>query len=173
MKKSECNLIKKALKYDPENGFFYWRKKRVKRIQDKTWNTKHSGKKTGYVRKNGYLSLILGGKEYSAGRVAWLLHYGIWPCGEIDHINGDRIDNRILNLRLVNRSENAINKRKLQSNNTSGFKGVWKRKNLDRWCSGICKDQKRMKLGSFESPEEAYLMYLMAAHIFHGKYASQ
>ncbi len=141
-------------------------------IQDKTWNTKYSGKNTGYVRKNGYLSLIVGGKEYSAGRLAWLLHYGIWPDGEIDHINGNRIDNRIFNLRIVTRSENAINKKNLQSNNTTGFKGVWKRKNVDTWCAEICKDLKRMKLGSFESPEEAYLMYLMAAQIFHRKYAS-
>jgi hypothetical protein len=163
------HLIKR-LKYSLVSGIFTWNEREVLTIQDKTWNKKHAGKVTGYIRHNGYKVINLEGREYTCSRLAWFYIYKKWPTLEIDHINCDKLDNRISNLREASRSENAINKT-TQSNNTTGYKGVWKRKNLNSWVAEIGKDGKRIKLGSFASPQEAHQAYLRASKELHGKFA--
>lgn len=158
------------LSYNKQTGEFTWKQRSVNRIQDKAWNKRHAGKLTGYTRKNGYKVINILYKEYPCSRLAWFYVYGKWPNGEIDHINGLRHDDRIINLREANRSENAIN-RGLQSNNSTGFKGVWKRKNSNSWVAEIAKKGKRVKLGSFKSPEAAYEAYIKAAREIHGEFA--
>lgn len=175
MKKSKSlphhnfEYIFSRISYDPNTGEFYWKPRKIIKIQDKTWNAKFAYKQAGYIRKNGYRSIVIEKKEYMCGRLAWFLINKKWPKEEIDHINLNKIDDRISNLREATRFQNASNKF-LQSNNTSGFRGVWKRKNLNSWCAEICKEGKRIKLGSFSSPEKAYEVYKKAAAKLHGEF---
>lgn len=161
----------RILSYDSDTGIFRWKERPNTGRINRGWNKKHAGKQTGYVRRNGYMIVRIGDHEFSAARVAWLLTYKEWPKGEVDHISGDKLDNRIINLRIATRSENATNKGP-QANNSSGYKGVWKRKNLNRWVAEIQKNGKRTKLGSFGSPEEAYEVYKKAARELHGEFAT-
>jgi len=154
------------LSYNQNTGVFTWKLRVIRNQWDKTWNTKHAGKITGYTRHNGYKVINISFKEYSCSRLAWFYVNGVWPKGEVDHINGKRADNRIKNLRESTRSENASN-RSAQRNNTSGFKGVWKRKGLNIWVAEI----NNMKLGHFKTPEAASKAYAIAAKQYHKDFA--
>ena len=129
-----------------------------------------SGKRTGYIRKNGYRAInIQGYGEYQCGRLAWLYTYGHFPKEEIDHVNLNKVDDRIENLREASRSQNATN-RSTQSNNTTGYKGVWKRKGMDLWVAGVSKDGKNIKLGSFDCPQKAHAAYIAEITKMHGEF---
>jgi hypothetical protein len=112
---------------------------------------------------NGYLSIGLKGRIYYAHRLAWLYVHGEWPVDFIDHINGIRSDNRILNLRECSAAQNSQNLAK-QYNKTR-LTGVvpWKK----RFQAKICVDYKRINLGSFKTAEEAHAAYLAAKAKYH------
>jgi hypothetical protein len=96
------------------------------------------------------------------------------PTGlEVDHINGNRLDNRKQNLRLCTKAENGRN-RPANRNNTSGYKGVtFKKGNTKKpWCAQIKVNKKRIYLGSFETPQAAYEKYKSAALIYHKEFAN-
>lgn len=110
------------LAYDQETGQITWRK----RIQaHKGW--KHPGDQCGGIQSNGYRQIIFRRSSYLAHRLAWFLYYRQHPPGCIDHINGDRDDNRIINLRPATRSQNCMNST-VRKTSKSGVKGV-------TWCS--------------------------------------
>lgn len=71
--------------------------------------TNLTGSSIGWVASNGYRTIRYQGKDYRAHRLAWYLTYGVWPLGDIDHINKDKLDNRITNLREATRSQNMQN----------------------------------------------------------------
>lgn len=125
----------------------------------------------GWVAANGYRYLWVDGKCKLAHRLAWLITTGDEPAGQIDHINGDRLDNRISNLRVASRSENGQN-RGIQANNTSGYVGVsWHKANA-MWWAGIKLNGKRKSLGYFHDPAEASAAYLDAKRRMHPAWAS-
>lgn len=112
------------------------------------------GSKVGFVRKkDGYIQVNIMYSKYLAHRVVWCKHYGEWPEGEIDHINGNKADNSIGNLRLADANIQNQNKG-VNKNNTSGYAGVHKLSN-GRWRTYITKDYKRINLGTYNSFEEA------------------
>jgi len=93
------------------------------------------------------------------------------PLGKIvDHINGNVLDNRRENLRVVNNAQNAWNS-KLQSCNTSGYKGVHWDKTVGEWRARIGFHYRRIELGTYDTPEEAAGAYNYAAKLYHGEYA--
>ena len=148
--------LQELLHYDPETGVFVNKK----------------GVEIGSI-KNGYLLISLCGKGYRAHRLAWAYVYGTWLPAEIivDHINCDRKDNRIANLRLVNHRENMQNKIKPQGKNP--YIGVRQDKFSGKWCAGIFFNGKHKGLGSsFATPEEARDAYLAAKRIFHKGFAN-
>lgn len=99
--------IRSALEYNSGTGELIFKPR-----ENAMFNTKHAGRKAfNSLDAYGYRQGNLLGKMYKAHRVIWALHYGEWPKGEIDHINGDRADNRIVNLRVVTASENRRNMR--------------------------------------------------------------
>jgi hypothetical protein len=98
-------------------------------------------------------------------RAAWLYVHGKWPNGQIDHINGDRSDNRISNLRDVSHSVNQQNVHRPRRDNASGFLGVTRQKNL--WTSQVTVSGKTLHLGLFKTPEEAASAYLEAKRKHH------
>lgn len=89
---------------------------------------------------------------------------------QVDHINGDSLDNRKCNLRIVNSQQNAFN-RKSQSNNKTGYKGVYKHTQYDKYVAQIKVGSKRYSLGVFDTAKEAAKAYDLAAKIHHGEFA--
>ena len=115
----------------------------------------------GSKTKDGYCQIKLGFKCYRAHRLAWLYVYGDWPEDEIDHINGDPMDNRIDNLRLVDRSGNAQNQHHAQRDNKScGLLGVTWNKQHNKWQSKIQANKVLYHVGLFNSAEEAHTAYI-------------
>jgi len=104
-----------------------------------------------------------------AHMLAWLIVYGEWPNGQIDHINGDRLDNRIKNLRVVTQQQNAFN-RVLYKNNSSGVKGVSWSIAQQAWHAQIRVTGKRIHLGFFKSKNDAANAYAAASAKFHGEF---
>lgn len=123
---------------------------------------------TGRPMPIGYLRICAGGRAYYAHRVAWLLVTGQWPCGQIDHANGDRSDNRWASLRIASPTENNANSRR-PKNNTTGFKGVTCFRGKYR--AQIAERRKRVWLGDFETAEAAALAYAAAARRAFGPFA--
>jgi len=104
------------------------------------------------VQTQGYLYGKVFGKNYLAHRVMWALEYGTWPDGDIDHVNQNKTDNRICNLRTASKTENARNKTTYK-NNTSGFVGVSRCKN--KWRAYVTVDRKQVHLGLFTTEKQA------------------
>lgn len=104
---------------------------------------------------NGYKKLVFQGRTAYLHRLVWILHYGTIPRGcYIDHIDHDRTNNRIENLRCVTPTISSQNRGK-QGNNTSGFVGVWLHNRDKNWCVEINIDGKKMRLGCHPTKEIA------------------
>jgi hypothetical protein len=143
------DIIKSRLRYDPETGFIYWR------------DGKNAGKRAfAHIGKRGYFvsTFRWDGKNttLSGHRVAWCLAKGAWPSGQIDHINGDRLDNRIANLRDVVSAENARNTA-IGKANTSGVIGVYLHKQTGKWCAQINAFGRTVGLGLFREKSDAII----------------
>ncbi len=129
------------------------------------------GDVAGILHKpSGYEFVSVDGKHYKKHRIIFALANGCWPEKDIDHINGDRSDNRLKNLREATRSQNNANA-KLYSNNTSGHKGVSYSKSLRKWHSYISFNNQRTHLGYFATAEEAARVRRLEAAKLHGKFA--
>lgn len=150
--KEDClrqERLKEMLEYSPETGVFTWKKSsgRVK-----------AGAKAGWTTHNGYLKIAIDKVEYTAHRLAWFYTYNKWPTEDLDHINGERQNNKLSNLREATRSQNLQNKGK-QCNNTSGFIGVSYNKSRGKWDARLKVCGKQICLGLFETAEEASKAY--------------
>lgn len=146
-------LVKELLSYNPETGVFTWRVNRG--------GTARVGATAGTIGKKGYRYIGVKNKCYLAHRLAWLYIYGCLPEKHIDHINREKSDNRIDNLREVSNSQNHWNLN-TNSANTSGYTGVSWNKRAKKWHSYIHAQGKRKHLGLFNTPEEAHAAYVEA-----------
>lgn len=125
-----------------------------------------------YLNPGGYF--IANTKMVNSKREKIFLHRIIMNCKKhdglfIDHINGNKQDNRRQNLRIVSVSQNQMNKRK-QSNNTSGFTGVYKHTYTGKWIARICLDKKMMHIGVYETKEAASKAYSQRATVLFGEF---
>ena len=149
----KAELLRKLLSYDPETGNLYWRERPREMFASdnaySSWNTKYAGTEALTALTSGYRNGAIFKKPYRAHRVIWALVHGEWPAGEIDHINGDRADNRISNLRDVSPAENMKNLKR-RTSNTSGVNGVYWNKQRKVWHAQIRITRKVKHLGYFE-----------------------
>lgn len=126
--------------FEYKTGKLYWKVTRGK---------SRAGNEAGYITTNGYMIIGLACKNYLAHRIVWEMHNGPIPEGmEIDHINHNRIDNRIENLRIVTKQCNLRNQ-SIRVNNTSGVTGVSWDKSVGKWHSQIKVASKSISLGVF------------------------
>lgn len=138
--------IKELFSYDKDTGLFT-RVKGRKGVK--------AGSIAGCINKStGYRIISIAATPYRAHRLAFLYVTGEWPVEQVDHINGDRTDNRWVNLREANQSENLKNQG-VRSDNTSGFVGVTWSKANSKWCAQIKANGKAMNLGYFTHKTEA------------------
>lgn len=152
--------LRYRLDYNPETGVFIWKNPPPMRREK-------IGKEAGVVLENGYRQITVNRKGYQSARLAWLYFHGEWPTEDIDHINGNKTDNRISNLRQATRSQNNANKPK-QKNNTSGYKGVCRGKS--GWEARIRVNKKPIFLGVFSMKEEAAYWYNYASEYYHKEF---
>lgn len=150
---NDWKRVHELLDYDPESGVFTWRV---------SAGTASAGSIAGSINGTGYRQIWVENKSYKAHRLAWLYVHGAWPSRELDHINQIRDDNRIANLREATRSENCLNK-PLQSNNSSGFRGVSWYPPSGMWVARIKRNGKQKHLGYFPTAEAASAAYQKAA----------
>ena len=149
--KDECF---RKLNYDKETGVFTWK-------HDGTRGVK-AGHVAGSRMTSGYIALSVSGKKALGHRIAWLFANGEFAQGNIDHINRDKSDNRISNLRLATPEQNAQNRLK-NCKNTSGYKGVTWHKRDERWQAAITIKGKVFHLGYYKNPEQASVAYIEAS----------
>lgn len=123
-----------------------------------------------YIDEYGYIRT----KDYSCGIQSIRLHRMVLhledPETKVDHINSNKVDNRKSNLRVCTQAENCMN-RMMQSNNTSGYKGVCWKKGNNKWVARIRLNRKLIHIGYFTNKEQAALAYNDAAIKYHGEYA--
>jgi HNH endonuclease/AP2 domain len=118
---------------------------------------------------NGYRTVRVKSKVIHAHRLAWLYVYGVLPPEEVDHINGDTMDNRIENLRLANRTQNCGNIVKRPG--ACGLFGVSKQSNTRKYRASITVNSKRLSLGYFDTAEEAHAVAMAALDKHRGEFS--
>lgn len=144
--------------YDPETGLLMWKIRTSSRVR--------VGEVAGSFHTRGYRRVQVNNERYLLHRLVWFIYYGAWPEDQLDHVNRDRTDNRIANLREVDHAENNKNKSMYMSN-TSGVVGVGWHRQSQKWQAGIKVGQKRIHLGLFDTFEEA-VAARKAAEVLYG-----
>lgn len=131
-----------------------------------------AGKEAGSACTDGYRKVRVFGKYMLVHRVIWEMHYGPLMSGQVlDHINRDRADNRIENLRLVSIQQNQFNKSR-QRDGTSGYKGVWWDSAKRVWKASARTEKGRIYLGQFETEIKAAVAYDKCVMDLHGEFAA-
>lgn len=154
--------INEQLAYDPETGAITWR-------LSKKGN---SGAGTSAGCNHPALGYVLIGvlrQRLYGHRIAWLLTHGHWPEHQIDHINGNRADNRLANLRECSHAENQQNG--LARRNRHGYPGVDQDPKTGKYRSRVVIGGVKHNMGGFDSPEQAHNAYLEAKQRLHPFYA--
>lgn len=150
-----ADIVRAALDYDPSTGVF------IRKSKNPRW----FGKPAGTLVGSGYIYIHVAGRSIPAHRLAWLCVTGEMPRGHIDHIDGDPTNNRISNLRDVDRATNLQNRRRPERGNKSGFLGVVPNKR--RWSAQLQVNGRAVHLGTFDTPALAHTAYVEAKRIHH------
>lgn len=163
--------MKNDLTLEKVHELFSYDKKSGNLIRKKTTSPKAKrGNVAGYINVAGYRKTSIDGFQYYNHRLIWLLLNGVWPNKQIDHINGNKGDNRIENLREVSVSENAQNRSK-QSNCSSGEKCIWWKKDRKKYRVRVGVSGKYYHIGYFKNLQDAVLARNKAIKDLHGKFA--
>lgn len=141
-------LVNKVLKYDPISGTLIW----ISNLHSK--RAIPNSRAGSLVTSTGYRSITLFGTKYPEHHLIWFIYYGVWPTGQIDHINQKRDDNRIANLRDVSKADNAKN-RSRNPHSKLGEHGIWYNMRTDRYVAEITVNGKKVYQKSFADLDEA------------------
>ena len=148
--------------YDPATGMF------TRRVARGYRGCHRVGSTAGYISDTGYVVVMVDGNPYSAHRLAWFYMTGKWPDNQIDHVDGDRANNKWSNLREATNAQNAQNRREANVNNKScGLLGVTWNARAAKWVAQIRVEGKNRGLGYFDSAEDAHTAYLTAKAKLH------
>jgi hypothetical protein len=147
--------LRENLRYDPETGQLWWK------VREKG---RRLARPAGAPNGNGYRRVCVRGVRVLVHRAVWALHHGAWPEREIDHIDGNRLNNRLENLRDVSAAYNHHNVR-AERPNKSGVRGVYLRRH--RFQAMIRVDGRAVCLGSYATVEEASAAYWTAKRRLH------
>lgn len=155
--------LQELLNYNSETGIFYWKNNKKGHVK--------KGDLAGSNHVKGYITIRIGGKDYLAHRLALIISGVEIPIDrQIDHINGNKKDNRLSNLRLASYNQNNQNVG-IRRDNLSGFKGVGFESKRNKWRARIRSNNKIKWLGYFDTPEEAHEAYCREAEKLHGPFA--
>ena len=149
--------LRSLLDYDPNSGVFVWRTSKGRR---------NAGERGGSPARGDYRQIGIDGHVYYEHRLVWLWVFGQFPTQQIDHKNGNGLDNRLENLRECVNAENCQNLG-LRKSNTSGVTGVRWDRARQKWVAQIRRDGKITPLGRFSSFEDAHQTYLAAKRECH------
>ena len=162
----DIDTLHELVAYDPETGALTWLPRKAEhfaRPRDcQGWNTKYAGRPAFSTKwPSGYLAGHIFKQTFLAHRVAWALHNSSWPEMCIDHIDGDRANNRACNLRVVSAEDNQKNV-KQRADNTSGAKGVDFKAVTGLWRARIVHEGRRVTLGTYASLADAVVARKLA-----------
>jgi len=160
--KASIDRVRELFTYEPETGDFFWTDKCAKNVKP--------GGLAGYRDKCGYWGITIDSVIYKAHRVAWAYVHGEWPSLDIDHIDGQRGNNSIKNLRLATNHQNQANRK--ATFGKSIYKGVCFHKEHKKWMAQLKKNGETEFIGYFTSEEDAAIAYNERAILMHGEFAS-
>lgn len=156
--------VRNCLSYEPETGILRWKW----RAEVAPYvNARTAGKEAGTSAAE-YRTIGLYGHSYAAHRLAWVIVTGGWPNNMIDHVDGNKHNNRWNNIREADMSKNLMN-RGVFRKTKSGIKGV-NEKRPGQWRAQICGNKRRIHIGTYHSREEARDAWLAAARELHGEF---
>ena len=153
--------LNRLLNYDPDTGHWEWLVSTSMRVK--------VGDRAGYTRHDGYLCIRIHTVLYLAHRLAWLYVNGHFPSAGIDHIDRNKANCRLSNLRPATQSQNMRNRRHSPLN-TSGYRGVYWEERKGKWFAKIVVERKQIHLGYFLDPKDADAAYQTAAKKLHGEF---
>jgi len=151
---------RELFRIDPSTGAIHWA------VAHGRWENTPAGAIAGCLRK-GYRYINVNGQNCFGHQIAWLIEHGEWPPTTLDHINGNRDDNRPGNLRMATAAENNQNQHGLPSHNTSGERGVSWDADRKKWTAHISVGGRAKNLGRFDSKELAATAYRDAKRAHH------
>lgn len=163
--------LQSLISYDPDTGILRWKADRVGRGRPYK-----AGDVVGATTVKGYRVAHLACGKVFAHRIAWAIHHGSWPAKFIDHLNRDKSDNRICNLREVSFRENLQNRGSTaNSGKSSGLpRGVYRTANKGKpYKAVIIFDGNRVYLGCFATVEDAEAAYCAARSLLHHGYVPE
>lgn len=142
--------LRELLSYDPATGIFRWAVSR---------GPMSPGDRAGTITAKGYVVIRISRSNFMAHQLAWLIQTGAWPASTVDHRDGNPANNCFDNLRQATHAQNQQNS-KVYKNNTNGFPGTYRSKKDGLWKARIQVNGRRIPLGCFKSPQDAYVAYL-------------
>jgi HNH endonuclease len=162
MSKKESDLslsvLRSMLHYNPETGVFTWL------TSDGGVNV---GSVAGNINSNGYWVVGINGTKYRQHRLAWFYHYGCWPVGTVDHLDCNRSNNRIANLRDVTQAVNMQNRRNASVRSASGILGVYWSERHKGFMASLHINRKQKRRGPYKTSERAARAYVEMKRIYH------
>lgn len=157
--------LRERMTYEPDTGLFRWRVSPSASLSHRIKPGDIAGTRTN----QGYWQISVRNRRYRACRLAWLYMTGEWPALQVDHEDGDKLNNRWGNLRLATVSQNQMNT-PMRQHNKVGLKGVVQNKS-GTFGAYIKRDGKSRNLGTFATPHLAHAAYVKAASNLFGEFA--
>ena len=151
------DVLRQLLRYEPETGKLFWRPRGEEwfrtRVAMKIFDANFAGREAGGLDKDGYIRIKLFQTRLVAHRVVWAVYHGSWPVGVLDHIDGNRTNNRVENLRDVTNAENLRNRH--SSRSSTGIRGVYPYGKSGKYVAYIGVAGGNRRLGCFGNIEDA------------------
>jgi hypothetical protein len=158
MNEMSLDRVRRFLHYDEATGVLSWKVNRGKA---------RVGRNAGCEDGDGYIQVLIDRKRFLAHRLCWAISHDAWPILHIDHLNGDRKDNRLCNLRQVPIYGNNQNRHMRPSHSKSPYLGVFMERGRNRWRARIQVDGRKRSVGTFATAEDAHAAYLAAKATLH------